>query len=400
MDETHPHRRSLERDDRANRLTGPSISPVAKPVSIGLVLLPFLLLPALNSAAAPFVPGSDLQVLETLPARASDPRMRELHELRRELASNPRDVDVGGAAGPALLRRSRRRGRPALRRLRAGGAGALVERAGPAGAGAGGARHRAAVQPSVRRRAGRPRRSGAPAARQRRRPGRGWPRSTWCAPTTRKPRAACERVASLASPLIGAACKAQVDGVTGHAAAAAAALQSALQQSAEAAPPEQLWALTRLAEIEERRGDDAGRRGRLPARARARHQRHLPAGRVSADFLLDRGRAGEVLALLKDKDALRLLLLRLALAAEDDPRARARALRERAGRAFRRGTPARRHAASKGRGALRARRAGPGAASARIGARELRGAARARRCAHPARGGARRKTAGGRRAAH
>jgi hypothetical protein len=128
-------------------------------------------------------------------------------------------------------------------------------------------------------------------------------------------RAACERVASLASPLIRVACKAQVDGVSGHAAAAAAALQSALRQSAGAAPPEQLWALTRLAEIEERRGSDQA--------AEAAYRRALALGindvylwAAFSDFLLDRGRASEVLALLKDKERSDLLLLRLALAAK------------------------------------------------------------------------------------
>jgi len=122
-------------------------------------------------------------------------------------------------------------------------------------------------------------------------------------------------VAALATPLIGIACGATVDAHTGHAGAAADALQAALARQAEASPEEQLWALTRLAETEERRG-------RHPE-AEAAFRRALALGLTDgyllaayADFLLDRGRPGEVLALLKDHQRSDLLLLRLALAAQ------------------------------------------------------------------------------------
>jgi hypothetical protein len=97
-------------------------------------------------------------------------------------------------------------------------------------------------------------------------------------------------------------------------------LRSALQQAAAAPPPERLWALTRLAEIEERRGDHAA--------AEAAFRQALDLGLTDgyllaaySDFLLDRGRPREVLALLKDKTRSDLLLLRLALASKalDDP---------------------------------------------------------------------------------
>jgi tetratricopeptide (TPR) repeat protein len=130
-----------------------------------------------------------------------------------------------------------------------------------------------------------------------------------------KARRACERMVPLASPLIGVACIAQVDGVTGKGTAAAAALQSALLENPRSAPDELLWALTRLAEVEERRGEyksaeDAYRR----ALALGINDGYLWA--AYADFLLDRGRPSEVIALLKDKTRSDLLLLRLALAAK------------------------------------------------------------------------------------
>jgi len=53
-----------------------------------------LLLPVAATVAAPFIPDSDAQVVETLPARATDPRMREMRDLRQALRLNPGDVDV------------------------------------------------------------------------------------------------------------------------------------------------------------------------------------------------------------------------------------------------------------------------------------------------------------------
>src|SRR5688572_25446689 len=48
-----------------------------------LLALLFALGPA-RAVAAPFLPQSDQQVLEKLPARATDPKMRELTALRRQ----------------------------------------------------------------------------------------------------------------------------------------------------------------------------------------------------------------------------------------------------------------------------------------------------------------------------
>ena len=52
-----------------------------------------LLLAASAATAAPFVPASDSQVLERLPARASDPRAQGLQALRLAWRQQPADVD-------------------------------------------------------------------------------------------------------------------------------------------------------------------------------------------------------------------------------------------------------------------------------------------------------------------
>lgn len=126
-------------------------------------------------------------------------------------------------------------------------------------------------------------------------------------------------VADAAARLAPAACMAYVDSMTGQAAQGAARLASALQQAPTAAVALRTWGLTRLAEIEERRGDFAaaerafGEALRLTTQAGATDTYLLAA---YADFLLDRQRPAEVLALLKARGRADVLLLRLTLAAQ------------------------------------------------------------------------------------
>jgi len=274
------------------------------------------LLPALAAAAAlaaPFVPTADTQVLGRLPARASDPRAQELQALRTAWRQHPGDVthavslaeryfDAVAAEGdpryigyaqaalapwwalpapPASVRVLRakllqfdHRFNEALADLDA------VLQADPTHADAWS--WRAAIH-MVRADYDQARRS-------------------------------CERLTPLAPPLITVACTAQVDAATGRGDAAAASLRAALASPGGADTAQRLWALTRLAETEERRGDA------VAAEAAFRQALALGVGDVYllaayADFLLDRKRPAEVLALLKDRGRADVLLLRLALAA-------------------------------------------------------------------------------------
>ncbi|MBK7276038.1 MAG: hypothetical protein IPI08_05600 [Betaproteobacteria bacterium] len=52
-----------------------------------------LCLPAVLPAA-PYTPTDDAQVVERVPARASDPRAKELHALRQQLRRSPQDLDL------------------------------------------------------------------------------------------------------------------------------------------------------------------------------------------------------------------------------------------------------------------------------------------------------------------
>lgn len=121
----------------------------------------------------------------------------------------------------------------------------------------------------------------------------------------------CALLARLAAPLVAQACLTQAQSLTGHAPAAYAALARASAQAAN--PGEVQWVEGLLAEMAQRLGK---------ARAADAHfKRALKAAPPDAyllasysDFLLDRGRAREVVALLNDRTAADPLLLRLALA--------------------------------------------------------------------------------------
>jgi tetratricopeptide (TPR) repeat protein len=265
-------------------------------------------------AAAPFTPASDAEVLEVLPASTADPRMRGLRQLRTEWARNPQDLEAAVRLARRYYEEVAAEGDPryigyaqaalapwwsqpdppvALRVMRA----ILLQFSHQFDAAL--ADLDAAVQKDPQQ-------------------GEAW---AWQAairmvqadyPGARR---ACEQVAARATPLIGTACKAHVDSHTGRAAEAAAALRDALSRNPQAAPEEQLWALTRLAEIEDRRGRHT--------EAEAAYRRALGLNIADgyllaayADFLLDRKRPAEVLVLLKDKTRSDLLLLRLALAAK------------------------------------------------------------------------------------
>jgi tetratricopeptide (TPR) repeat protein len=292
-----------------------TIEPVHRCLVLLLACLPVL------AAAEPYVPTSDAQVLATVPARAFDPRAREMVALRDTWRRNPQDVQAAVRLARRYFEQVAAEGDPRW----IGYAQAALEpwwdlpdppvpvrvlRA-------------LLLQFNHRFEAALADLDAAIAAD----PGNG---EAWSWRTAilmvradyAGARLGCEHMAPLATPLIAVACTAQVDAASGHAAAAAAALRSALQEHPEAAPDERLWALTRLAETEER----LGRFAEADAAFREAVSQHLPDVYLLAayaDFLLDRGRPADVLTLLKDSERADVLLLRMAEAAQaaGDPRA-------------------------------------------------------------------------------
>lgn len=264
------------------------------------------------SHAAPFTPTSDQQVLERLPAGAADPRQRELRELRDRWRAQPADADAAVNLARRYFEASAAEGDPRFVGYAQAALAPWWDKPEPP--------NEVRVMRAVLRQFGHEFDAAlvdlSAAVQQDPDDGEAW---AWQVAIHlvrgqyAQARAACEQLAALAEPLIGAGCRAQLDSLTGRAAAAADSLRSALRADAQASPEQRLWSLTRLAEIEERRGRFA--------EAEAAFRDALALGlpdvyllSAYADFLLDRGRAPEVLVLLKDKERSDLLLLRLAIA--------------------------------------------------------------------------------------
>jgi hypothetical protein len=288
--------------------------------------LPLLLCAALTgltgaTSAAPYLPASDAQVLARVPARASDPRARELETLRQAWRRDPQDMgaavrlasryfdDVAAEGDPRYLGYAQAALAPwwdlpdppvAVRVLRA----MLLQ-----------FDHRFDAALADLDAALREQPDNGPAW--------SWRTAIQMVQADYEgARRSCQRMAPLSTELLAVACMSQVDAASGHADAAAAALRTALKAQRDATAAERLWALTRLAETEERRGDFTA--------AEAAFREALDLGvrdvyllAAYADFLLDRGRANDALALLKDSERADVLLLRLAQAAQAAADARA-----------------------------------------------------------------------------
>ncbi|MCY7316282.1 MAG: tetratricopeptide repeat protein [Rubrivivax sp.] len=298
----------------------PSAPCTAQPASRWLGITVMALCAALLNGpafAAPFTPTSDSQVLETVPARASDPAAREMQALRQAWRAQPLDLDTAVRLGWRYQAEVAATGDPRymgyiqaalqpwwalpdppdeVRVLRA----VVLQ-----------FDHR--FEPALQDLAAVLQRNPDDARAA------AWQLATRLVVADYDgARDSCTRLAPRVSALVASACAAQVDASTGRAGPAAQALRAALNRagSADGADTdERLWSLTRLAEIEERLGQWAAAEATFgQALALQRPDVYLSA--AHADFLLDRGRAADVLRHLQDRGRADVLLLRLALAAK------------------------------------------------------------------------------------
>jgi hypothetical protein len=122
----------------------------------------------------------------------------------------------------------------------------------------------------------------------------------------------CRRLAGLVPTVYATACVAAIDAVTGHAAAAYDAVSRSLATAPRVDATQRVWAETLLGEIAHRRGDPAAEAHFRAALAAAEPDFYLLA--AYSDWLLDRGRAADVLPLLADATRVDTLFLRRALA--------------------------------------------------------------------------------------
>ena len=125
--------------------------------------------------------------------------------------------------------------------------------------------------------------------------------------------ASCARLSSVTTQLVSMTCIASVGAMTGRSKASESLLATTLSRNTDADPELQVWVLTLLAEIAERRGNAAVAEARYK-KALAMSPRDSYLLGAYADFLLDQKRPAEVIALVKDQTRIDGLLLRHALA--------------------------------------------------------------------------------------
>jgi tetratricopeptide (TPR) repeat protein len=285
--------------------------PVPLPRCLACLLL--LGCAGLAAHAAPYTPRSDDQVVEKLPARRSDPQTAELEALRAAARARPGDPGAAVALARRYFALAMAEGDPRY----VGYAQAALAPWWPQPAPPQRVRVMRAILQQFNHAFAEAVQDLDAAVQADPGDAEAW---AWLAAIHMvqadyaQARRACEAAAPHTSALLASACTAYVDSLTGHAGPAAEALRDALHRQPDAPPSHRLWALTRLGEIEERRGDfAAAERAYREALSLGRQDNYLLC--AYADFLLDRGRATEVLQLLKDQARSDTLLLRLALAA-------------------------------------------------------------------------------------
>jgi Tfp pilus assembly protein PilF len=297
-----------------------------------------LCLAAAASVAAPFTPASDAEVVERLPV-ASDPALRTVESLRRQLASRPADPALRLDIGERYFELAMAQGDPRY-------VGYAMSTIAPLEKSAGGDTRYWLVRGQLQQYSHDF--DGALASLK---------RASELAPDAVDPvawRAAiymvqaqyalaaheCDQLAKIAPPLFAQGCTAYVRGTTGQLIPAYDLLSKAVAAEPDIPPGLVLWAQTRLAEMAVRmqRWGDAERHYRV-ALAQGLTDQFLLGS--YADFLLLRERPREVLQLLAGWERSDVLLLRLAIAgrAAGDPRAGdwAAQLRDRFEAAARRG---------------------------------------------------------------
>jgi Tfp pilus assembly protein PilF len=141
-------------------------------------------------------------------------------------------------------------------------------------------------------------------------------------------RKSCSRLTGLTDAAVQAACTSAIDGATGRATPAAAALTQSLQSSRRLNREQRGWIATLQAELAERVGH-INAAEKYYRQAVALDPRDAFATAAYADFLLDQRRAGEVLKLIPAATDSDILHLRRVLAAHDLKLADAAAMADR-----------------------------------------------------------------------
>lgn len=263
--------------------------------------------------AAPHIPESDREVLERLPFRPNSPFLREAASLKQQLAADPQNSELAVQLARHYYGQAARDGDPRyLGYAQAALTPWWTQAAPPSSVQI----MRASLRQYSHDFKGALADLDAVLVREPANAGALSLRATLNFVQARYPAARRDCQALLADPaneLLAVSCTAAVDGLTGQVGPAYQVLSETLARHPEADPALRLWALTRLAEMAQRRGRNT---------QAARHYKQALTLRISdvfllaayADFLLDQNRPREVVSLLRDKTQSDTLMLRLTFA--------------------------------------------------------------------------------------
>lgn len=270
-----------------------------------------LLLLCASAQAAPYLPSNGKQVIETLPRRG-DPVQQELRRLRAQLNAQPNDVALATTLAQRYIALGRSETDPRYLGYAQAALAPWWQQAAPPPA----VRLLRAtlLQSTHQFSAALADLQGVLAAE---------PKNTqaWLTLATvqtvqgdyANATASCAHLSSLSNELITVTCIAQVGALTGRAQPSENLLALTLERSGATAPELRVWVLTLLAEMAQRRDAATVAEARFQqALALSPNDSYLLG--AYADFLLEQKRPSRVVALLADQTRIDALLLRRALA--------------------------------------------------------------------------------------
>lgn len=267
---------------------------------------------SLTAQAAPYTPATEAEVVERLPGRASDPALRRVDSLRKQLAARPNDPTLRLEIARRYFDMATAQGDPRYMGY-ASAAIAPLEKSAPdnadywmvlgliqqfshdfepalASLSKASELNRSSPEPLL------------------------WRAAIFMVEARyAEAQIECQRLAPLSEPLLGTGCSAYVQAMTGQLEPAFKKLQAAVENTKNAGPELLLWQYTRLAEMALRLQRNEVAEGYFKSAFKLGITDQFLLG-AYADFLLARQRPVEVLKLLLDWERSDILLLRLALA--------------------------------------------------------------------------------------